>query len=102
QLRHLTTFWDRLQASNVVLIHYSDLRADLEGEMRRLAGRLDIAINTDSWVHLVAQARFDRGGSGQWRSLIGPAEQRRYEARIRQLAAPDLAFWVHRGRGRRR
>jgi len=124
QLRHLTTFWDRLQASNIVLIHYSDLRADLEGEMRRLAGRLDIAINTDSWVRLVAEARFDRmreradevvpevtidglwpdtrrffnrGASGQWRSLLGPAELRRYEARVRQLAAPDLAFWIHKG-----
>jgi aryl sulfotransferase len=125
-LHHLTTFWDRLQASNVVLVHYADLRADLEGEMRRLAGRLDIAINTDSWVHLVAEARldrmreraselapqvtidglwpdarrfFNRAGSGQWRTLIGPAEMRRYEARVRQLAAPDLAFWAHRGRG---
>jgi hypothetical protein len=123
-LHHLTTFWDRLQASNVVLIHYSDLRADLEGEMRRLAGRLDIAINTDSWVRLVAEARFDRmreraeevvpevtidglwpdasrffnrGASEQWRSLLGPAELRRYEARVRQLAAPDLAFWIHKG-----
>ncbi len=122
-LHHLTTFWDRLQASNVVLVHYSDLRADLEAEMRRLAGRLDIAINTDSWVRLVAEARFDRmreranevvpevttdglwsdarrffhrGASGQWRSLLGPAEVRRYEARVRQLAAPDLAFWLHK------
>jgi aryl sulfotransferase len=122
-LHHLTTFWDRLQASNVVLIHYADLRADLEVEMRRLAGRLGIAINTDSWVNLVAEARFDRmrqradeivpevtidglwpdasrffnrGSSGQWRSLLGPAELRRYEARVRQLAAPDLAFWVHK------
>jgi len=122
-LHHLTTFWDRLQASNVVLVHYSDLRADLEGEMRRLAGRLDIAINTDSWVRLVAEARFDRmreradevvpevtidglwpdasrffnrGASGQWCSLLGPAELRRYEARVRQLAAPDLAFWIHK------
>ena len=122
-LHHLTTFWDRLQASNVVLVHYSDLRADLEGEMRRLAGRLDIAINTDSWVRLVAEAKFDRmreradevvpevtvdglwpdasrffnrGASGQWRSLLGPAEVRRYEARVRQLAAPDLAFWIHK------
>jgi aryl sulfotransferase len=122
-LHHLGTFWNRLQASNVVLIHYADLRADLEGEMRRLAGRLGITINTDLWVNLVAQARFDRmreraseivpevtiaglgpdasrffnrGSSGQWRSLLGPADLRRYEARVRQLAAPDLAFWVHK------
>src|SRR3989440_9257959 len=34
-LHHLATFCDRRQAANVVLVHYADLQADLEGEMRR-------------------------------------------------------------------
>src|SRR5262249_28114670 len=48
-LHHLGTFWDRREASNVVLVHYADLQADLEGEMRRLAGLLGIAIGEDVW-----------------------------------------------------
>src|SRR5262249_50308235 len=59
-LHHLQTFWDQRQATNVVLVHYADLQADLDGEMRRLAGRLGIAIDEDAWPGLVAEARFDR------------------------------------------
>jgi aryl sulfotransferase len=124
-LHHLGTFWDRQQAANVVLVHYADLQADLEGEMRRLAGLLGIVIGEDAWPGLVAEARFgrmrerareiapqvtldglwrdtsrffNRGTSGQWRTLLDPADLDRYEARVRRLAAPDLAAWAHGGR----
>jgi aryl sulfotransferase len=123
-LHHLETFWDRQQATNVVLFHYADLHADLEGEMRRLAGLLGIAIGADVWPSLVAEARFDRmrdradelapqvtmnglwhdtsrffnrGTTGQWRTFLGSEDLDRYEARVRQLATPDLAAWAHRG-----
>ena len=43
-----------------MLVHYADLQADLEGEMRRLAGLLGIAIGENIWPGLVAEARFDR------------------------------------------
>ena len=41
---------------NVVLVHYDDLSADLEGEMRRLAGRLGIEVPEDRWPDLVDAA----------------------------------------------
>jgi aryl sulfotransferase len=123
-LHHLETFWDRRQAVNVVLVHYADLQADLEGEMRRLAGRLGIVIGEDAWPGLVAEATFDRmrdradevapqvtidglwrdtsrffnrGASGQWRTFFSSEDMGRYEARVRNLAAPDLATWAHCG-----
>lgn len=123
-LHHLGTFWNRREATNVVLVHYSDLQADLEGEMRRLAGLLGIVIGEDVWPGLVAEARFDRmrdranelapqvtmaglwhdpsrffnrGTSGQWRTLLGPEDLDRYEGRVRRLATPDLAAWAHGG-----
>jgi hypothetical protein len=122
-LHHLGTFWDRRQAANVVLVHYDDLQADLEGEMRHLAERLEIVIDEEVWPSLVAEARFDRmrdradklapqvtmaglwrdasrffnrGGSGQWQTLLGSADLDRYWTRVRQLATPDLAVWTHR------
>jgi hypothetical protein len=123
-LHHLQTFWDRRQANNVVLLHHADLLADLEGEMRRLAKLLGIVIAEDLWPVLVAEARFDRmrdrahelapqvtidglwrdtsrffnrGTSGQWRALLRAKDLERYEARVRQLAPPDLAAWAHVG-----
>jgi aryl sulfotransferase len=123
-LHHLGTFWDRRQAANVVLVHYADLQADLEGEMRRLAGQLGIVIGEDVWPGLVAEARFDRmrdradelapqvtmagvwhdtsrffnrGTNGQWRTFLSSADLDRYQARVRLLATPDLAAWAHGG-----
>jgi aryl sulfotransferase len=128
-LHHLRTFWDRRQASNVVLAHYADLQADLDSEMRRIAGLLGTAICEDVWPGLVAEARFDRmrdradqvapqvtmpglwhdtsrffnhGTSGQWRTILSAEDLDRYAARVCQLATPDLAAWVHSGwRGHR-
>jgi hypothetical protein len=123
-LHHLGTFWDRRHASNVVLVHYAELRADLAGEMRRLAGRLNIAIDEGTWPGLVADATFDRmraradtlapqvtlaglwpdasrffhrGTSGQWRTLLGVGDLDRYWERVRRLAPPDLVAWAHTG-----
>jgi aryl sulfotransferase len=123
-LHHLGTFWDRRQETNIVLLHYANLQADLEGEMRRLAGRLDIVIGESTWPGLAAEAGFDRmraragdlapqammtglwhdtsrffnqGTSGQWRTLLSPGDLDRYQARVRQLAKPDLAGWAHTG-----
>jgi aryl sulfotransferase len=123
-LHHLATFWSRQQATNVVLFHYADLQADLDGEMRRLARLLGIATDEETWPGLVAEARFDRmrsragelapqvtmdglwknaghffnrGTSGQWRDFLSAEDLDRYEARVRRLAPADLAAWAHAG-----
>jgi hypothetical protein len=123
-LHHLSTFWEVRDRANVVLLHYDDLKADLEGQMRDLARRLGIAVPEDRWPALVEAATFDkmraradeivpdsshriwndnsrffnRGLSGQWRSLLDEDGLRRYHDRVTQLATPELAAWVHRDR----
>ena len=58
-MHHLATFWEVREQPNVVLVHYADLQRDLEGEMRRIAERLDIEIDEDRFPDLVAAAGFD-------------------------------------------
>ena len=41
-LHHVETFWDRRHHPHVCLFHYSDLLADLPGQLRRLADALSI------------------------------------------------------------
>ena len=48
-VHHFTTFWDVRERPNVVLLHYSDLKADLEKQMRRLAARLEIEVPRALW-----------------------------------------------------
>ena len=119
---HLQTFWDAADDLDVVYLHYDDLQADLEGQMRQLAARLGIDVDEHRWPRLVQAATFEsmrsradttvpaggpdhwidpaaffsRGTSGQWRDLLDDADLARYAARVRPLAADDLVEWVHR------
>src|SRR5690606_25144138 len=43
-LNHLGSFWAVRDRPNVVMMHYAELQADLEGSMRGLAARLGITI----------------------------------------------------------
>jgi len=120
-LHHLATFWAARDRNDVILLHYDDLHADLEGEMRRLARRLGIDVPEERWPVLVEAATyasmrrraevvvpdaqehlwksatefFHKGVSGQWRDVFDAELLLRYERRARALAPPDLLAWVH-------
>jgi len=122
-VHHLTTFWEARECPNVVLLHYNDLKTDLEGQMRRLATRLDLKISEEVWPELVRAATFEemrnhadkivpnataaiwydnarffhKGTSGQWQQLLEAEDVRLYDARVRELAQPDLVAWMHKG-----
>lgn len=120
-LHHLGDAWRRDEA-NLLLVHYADLAHDLAAEMRRIAAALRIEIAAEEWPALVRAATFDemrarapelvpdgrrgifvdpraffrRGTSAQWTELLDEADRARYDARVRELAPPDLARWLHR------
>lgn len=50
----LNKAWRRREMPNTVLVHYADLSAMLETEMRKLAARLDVTVPADRWPSLVA------------------------------------------------
>lgn len=122
-LHHLTDAWQRRSDDSVVLVHYEDLRADLEGEMRRIADRLAITVPEPEWPALVAAATFRRmrerahdvapdpsgilkdrtaffrgGVSGAGEALLSPEQLDGYRARVAELAPPGLVTWLHRRR----
>jgi aryl sulfotransferase len=124
-LNHLATFWERRHLANVVLFHYSDLHADLGGQMRNVASVLGIDVEEGLWPELVTAARFEnmkaragelvpevhvegfwldtsrffnKGSSGQWRQIMSTVEdQRRYQARVGELGSAELLGWAHGG-----
>lgn len=122
-LHHLSTFWRERSRPNVLLLHYGDLKLDLEGQMRGLAARLGIDVQEDLWGDLVKAATFDdmrlrakesapnatksiwlntdrffnKGESGQWRRLLDSDDLHRYKARVDYLVEPDVSAWVHQG-----
>jgi aryl sulfotransferase len=122
---HLSDAWARRGEPNVLLVHYDDLLADLEGQMRWLAGRLGIAVPEQAWPALIQAATFERmrdradglvptprglledaasffprGTSGAGREILSDEEMAGYYARAAQLAPPDMLEWLHSPSGR--
>jgi aryl sulfotransferase len=121
-VHHISTFWSERDQPNVLLLHYDDLQADLDGQMRFVSAQLGIPVDEARWPALVEAATFDRmraaadrvapdttnqiwqsneqffhrGTSGQWRTLLDAAGLERYFARVAELAPDDIARWLHR------
>ncbi|WP_129669831.1 sulfotransferase domain-containing protein [Phytoactinopolyspora endophytica] len=120
---HLSDAWARLDAGNVILVHYDDLASDLEGEMRRLADRLGFSVPEEAWPSLVKAAGFEhmranaerlapdpagimksrsaffrQGTSGSGNALLSDDDLTRYRDRTAELAPEDMLAWLHRGR----
>jgi aryl sulfotransferase len=118
---HLSDAWARRDEPNVLLVHYDDLSADLDGQMRGIAGRLGIAVPEQAWPALTQAASFERmrdradrlvpaapgvvkdtasffrrGTPGAAGEILSDQEMARYYARAAQLTAPDLLEWLHR------
>ncbi len=119
---HLSDAWVRRHEPNVLLVHYNDLLADLDGQMRRFAGQLGIAVPEQAWPTLVQAAMFERmrdsadtlvptagifksnaaffrrGTSGAGREILSDEELAAYHARVTQLAPSDMLTWLHSSR----
>ena len=108
------------------LIHYADLRRDLEGEMRALAAWLSIDVPEDRWPAVVDACRFEtvkanpkkvmgemadqvwkggadtfihKGTNGRWRDVLTDEELAQYEAAMKKTLPPDCAKWLENGGG---
>jgi hypothetical protein len=118
---HVTDAWNRRERSNIILVHYDDLLADLKGQMAELAGRLGIAVSPERLTELSEAATFTsmkarvdelapnangilkdnraffrRGRSGAGTEALDDAELDHYYRRAAQLAPPDVLGWLHR------
>jgi aryl sulfotransferase len=119
-----TSWWAERTRPNVLLVHYADLKADLAGEVRRVADFLGIACAPDLLGRIVEAAGFEamrrdgealmpgaaahfvggadrflfKGTNGRWRDLLGPEELALYEARVAADLPPDCARWLAGGR----
>ncbi|WP_119302404.1 sulfotransferase domain-containing protein [Dongia deserti] len=118
------TWWAERHRPNVLLVHFNDLKADLAGEMWRLADFLGIAIDPDLWPSLVEAAGFEamrrsgaalmgrvaesfRGGADhffhkgtneRWRSVFRDEDLSLYEIKAAAMLSSACAQWVAAGR----
>ena len=55
----IATYWERQRQSNLLFVHYNDLKSDLSGEMHRIADFLDIAVPEALWDDVVGRCTFE-------------------------------------------
>jgi aryl sulfotransferase len=117
-------WWAIRDLPNVHVVHYADLKADLAGEIARIARFLGIAVDPADFAAIVAHCRFDwmkrhaaqaaplggvfwdggaetfihKGVNGRWRDVLTEADSARYEARARAELGADCAAWLAGGR----
>lgn len=120
---NIRTWWAIGELPNVLFIHFSELKRDMPGEMRRIAKFLGITINESRWPAILEYCSFDwmkknavksvplggafwdagaevfinKGVNGRWKDKLTDAESSAYEARaVRELGA-ECARWLAGG-----
>jgi len=58
-IRHLASWWPRRRLPNVLFLHYADMLAEPEQELRRLADFLDIDVSDDQWPGVLDEITID-------------------------------------------
>jgi aryl sulfotransferase len=122
--RHGATFWVHRDAPNIYMFHYSNLKADLEGQMRGTAAALGIEVAEDKWPELVEAARFEsmkknadrmapdtnfkmwkdntrffnKGTSGQWEGVLS-ADSLALLDEVKGKYPAEYVEWLFRGQG---
>ena len=118
-----TTYWQARHVENLLLVHYNDLKADLDGEMRRIAEFLAVDPPREVWPSLVEAATFEamkrngktilagaekvfeggsdrflfKGTNGRWRDVMTADDLALYDNAAKRLT-PGLARWLENGR----
>jgi aryl sulfotransferase len=117
-------WWQARGLPNVLMVHYRDLKADLDGEMRRVAAFLGIDVPESIWPALVAAAGleqmrrvgaellprmkqlfdggaaefFQKGENDRWRGVLSDNDLDLYQAKVRARLTPACAAWLRQGR----
>ncbi len=120
---NIATWWEARDLPNVRLIHFNRLKADLEGEMRKLADFLQVDIAEDRWPVLVEHCGFDwmkahaekvaplggaifeggagkfinKGVNGRWRDVLTAEDNAAYETMAAEKLGPACAHWLATG-----
>jgi len=120
---HVQSWWDIHNEPNVLLVHFANLKADMAGEIRRIAEFLDIEVDEATWPAILEHCSFDymkknadslsevgrtffdggltsfiyKGTNGRWRDVLTADDIARYERLAQERLTPECARWLATG-----
>jgi aryl sulfotransferase len=120
---NIRSWWEIRTLPNMLLLHFAELKADLPGQIRRIAAFLDIAIDEARFPRILEHCSFDymkkhaartvplggalwdggagtfvhKGTNGRWRDVLTARDNRRYEELARAHLGEECAAWLAGG-----
>ncbi|PHS28707.1 MAG: sulfotransferase [Robiginitomaculum sp.] len=120
---NINSWWAVRDLPNVMMLHFSALKADLPGQMRKISAFLDIPIDESKWDTIVQHCTFEymkanaeqntplgglmweggaktfinKGTNGRWRDLLSAQECKDYEKLAVAKLGPECAHWLKSG-----
>jgi aryl sulfotransferase len=121
---NVRSWWNIRHLPNVMLVHFQNLKDDMDGMMRKMAAFLDIPIDEDKWPEIVEHCTFAymkknatastplggimweggadtfvyKGVNGRWHDMLPAEDSKRYEARAVAELGPECAHWLAAGK----
>jgi aryl sulfotransferase len=120
---NIKTLWAIKDLPNVMFIHFNDLKADMEGEMKNMAKFLEIDIPEDKWPTIVEHCTFTymkdnaascvplggafweggastfihKGTNGRWVDVLSEDDSKAYEKMAEEKLGKECADWLKHG-----
>lgn len=120
---HVQSWWDVRDRPNVLLLHFGNLKADMPGEIRRIATFLDIDVDETQWSTIFEHCSFEymkqnadsfsdyfknlfdgglrnfiyKGTNGRWKDVLDREEIEKYERISKENLTSDCERWLATG-----
>jgi aryl sulfotransferase len=120
---NVRTWWSVRRHPSVLMLHYADMKKDLEGTVSKIAAFLDVDLDGATLAKVVEHSSFDymkrnaaksaplggivweggagtfinKGANGRWRDVLADKDSARYEATARAELGEECARWLAEG-----
>lgn len=120
----IDSWWQARDLSNVLFLHYANLKEDMPGEIRRIADFLEIEISLENWPAILEHCSFDymksnaeqaaplggavweggaktfvhKGKNGRWQNELPAELSAAYEKMAVEKLGEDCAKWLATGK----
>ena len=120
---NVSSWWAIRNLPNVYMLHFSKLKEDMPGEIRKLAAFLDIPVDPDTWDAILEHCSFDymkkhatrsvplggafwdggsetfinKGTNGRWKEVLTQEQSERYEKLCVEKLGTACSRWLNTG-----
>ena len=120
---NVKTWWEIRNLPNVMLVHFSNLKANMPKEIRKISAFLDITIDEKNWSQILHHCSFDymkanatpsvplggafwdggaeqfifKGTNGRWRDVLSTTEAKKYDDLAHEQLGKECAHWLTNG-----